>query len=136
MNKIAGGYTYIDDGIRELVKELRELGYDTIESCAGHQNTDPDRPVYTYGWITFSGYYQVEPLVALFHKFGMSNVRVMAFEDGMEVRFNPVGHTQQVPEDDYWLFDYEKDNGKKFYTSSEQMVSDYSRDGVEVYNDN
>ena len=139
--KLAGiRYEYIDAEIRELVKALRDAGYNTTECCAGHLPSNTDRPVITYGWITFDFPYQLEPLLQIFRKFGMTDLRVMVREplvDGynFEVRFTPVGKRIVWADEDLMLDDYLRENSRPYFVAPTPSSYDWGT-MREVYHDN
>lgn len=135
----------IDTGIKELVKELRNRGYDTVESCAGHLPANVViNPVNVYGWIDFDFPYEVAPLVSLFHKFGMTDVRVMVNTKGdltldaynMEVRFAPVGKMTEWSSDWLSLYEQELEDGRPYcFTPKDLFHYEHSLLFEEVYRD-
>ena len=132
-------YDYVDEGIRELVKALRDGGYNTTESCAGHLPSNTDRPVIVSGWITFDFPYELEPLLMVFRKFGMTDLRVLVREPmndvyNFEVKFAPVGKRKVWSDEDLMLDDYRREYGRPYFLAPTAAANDWDT-MKEVYHD-
>lgn len=71
----------VDPTIRSLVKEYRDLGIETLGSCAGHRGR---------GFVTFTKDVDKEEVKSVAKRFGCSNLRFSKLGDFVSMSFSPM----------------------------------------------